>query len=96
MGAAYASVSSYIFAFLISLALAWKVFPLPWNIKDFSKVVFITAAMALALWPTLKYQGTLVLGIQCVIGLVIVVTLTIMFNLLDIRTLLVEKIKRNR
>ena len=53
------------------------------SVEDTQQNAFQLTSEMMKAMKTLKYQGTLVLAVQCVIGLVIVVVLTIMFNLIS-------------
>ncbi len=93
-GAAYASVSSYFFAMILSIYMGRRIFPLPFHLGDISKIVIITGLMALALWPTLKYDGVMILALQILIGLVVVVGMSIIYDILGIRSVVLRRIKR--
>jgi len=71
LGAAYATVMAYASAFTFSWLLGRRVFQLPALPMDSIKIALSSAIMALALWPTLQFQGLFALLGQISLGFVV-------------------------
>jgi O-antigen/teichoic acid export membrane protein len=68
LGAALATVASYLLALFMSMGLGRRTFRVPFPMVDAGKVILASAVMALVLWRLAKLQGAEALVLQVLVG----------------------------
>ncbi|MGQ9794781.1 MAG: oligosaccharide flippase family protein [Anaerolineae bacterium] len=68
MGAAYATLAAYFVAFVLSVVLGNRVFPLPFPYKDAFKILAASGTMGLIVWLIPQYKEFQVLALQVLGG----------------------------
>ncbi|WP_440971242.1 lipopolysaccharide biosynthesis protein [Peribacillus frigoritolerans] len=85
LGAAYASVFTYIMLVFVSYYLGRKIFIVPFPKIELMKILFSGLVMCISLYPLLAMRGVFVLIIQVVIGLISFMFSIFIFNVSGIR-----------
>jgi len=91
-GAAIATITSFLLGSILSAYLGQKCFKLPFPWKDFLKIIISSLIMGICLWWIKDLRGWGWLILQLMIGGMSYLVMMLAFNILDIRTLLKEKI----
>lgn len=91
LGAAQATLITHLLALVTSLLVGRRLIRLPFPFRDSLRAAAATAAMVIALLPTLAWQGAALLGIQVAIGLAVYFAAGAALGLPLFRTLLSRK-----
>ncbi len=92
-GAAIATFSSFAIGSILSAVIGRKYFTLPFPIKEFTKIILASLVMGFCLWWLKDYRGWGWLALQLGVGIASYGIMMIAFNVLDVRTKLLERIK---
>lgn len=84
-GAAIATISSFGLGAILSVIFGNRYFPLPFPLKEFTKIILATLIMVLCLWGLKDDFGWLQLVIQLVIGILSYLSMVVIFNVLEVR-----------
>ncbi len=94
-GAAIATLSAYIIGAIFSGIYGRQFFTLPFPYKEFVKIIIATTVMGLALWWLKDFRGWSWLGLQLTVGIISYSVMILFFNILDIRTILINRFFNN-
>lgn len=91
IGAGYASLIAYLFALVIGVFLGKKVFVLPFPKVDLIKILLCSIFMSLCVIPFSAIQGIFGLIIQVVIGIIAYIGSILIFNVVNLRVTIKNK-----
>lgn len=85
-GAAIATISSFFIGTVLSAILGRKYFPLPFPVKEFTKIVVASIVMGFCLWWLKDLRGWGWLLLQLSVGIISYFIVVYLFNLLEIQS----------
>lgn len=92
-GAAIATLSSFAVGSILSAIMGRKHFSLPFPFLEFTKIVFSALVMGVCLWWFKDFRGWGWLALQISVGIASYTVMMIAFNILNIRTKILEHFK---
>ena len=84
-GAAFASLIAYVIALILSFYLGKKIFSLPLPVLDLFKILLLIIMSFLILLLLPDIQGNIYFGIKSIFGIIIYLSLILVFNIAGIR-----------
>jgi O-antigen/teichoic acid export membrane protein len=94
LGAAYATVITYIFVAAFGWIISRQVFPLPFPAVELGKIILATIGMTLCILPTLHLDGSGYLALQIIIGVVSYFMCSVLLNVGHSRRLILQTLQK--
>ncbi len=91
-GAAIATLSSFAIGSILSAIIGRKHFTLPFPIMEFTKIILASLVMGFCIWWLKDYRGWGWLILQLGVGIASYGIMMIAFNVLDVRTKILERL----
>ncbi len=92
-GAAIATLSSFAIGSVLSAIMGRKHFSLPFPFKEFAKIIVASLVMGFCLWWLKDLRGWGWLSLQLGVGIVSYLVMIIIFNILDVQSVIKEQLK---